>query len=181
MRSLMLLMLLADNCFASIVGEETGLKTTLHKVRLPGPPRAFRIVVLNTAAPNGLTLNPAFTKLVAGNWTNAPSLTTPSLASGKENHGISIAPDVQQSVNCSFMYGDQAGVNATGAYAVIQGFALTPAMPEFVGVQVNSNLYKADISIAVSIYGDGPTTEFVYIITVAPPKQAQPPAAPLNN
>lgn len=145
--------------------------TTVHRVRLPGPPLAFRIVIVNTAAPNGLNLNPAFTKLVAGTWVDKPAAVTPLLSSGLENHGIHIAPAADKSINSTFLYGDQTGANATGAYAVIQAFALTPAMPSFIGVQVSSNIHKATVSIVNSFFGDGPTTEVTYVITIAPPQQ----------
>ena len=166
---LMSRMLLLSALCGLVTVAGTGSTTVRHSVHLPGPPRAFRVIVLNTAAPNGLALNPAFTKLLAGSWTDAPSSLTPLLASGQENRGIEIAPAADKSINATFLYGDQAGSNATGAYALITAFALTPSYPNLIGVNVNSNIYEATISIANSIFGDGPATDYTFIITVAPP------------
>ena len=134
-------MMLALIIYSTGLAASAGLKdsvshttTMLHKLRARGPPKAFRIVVVNPG-PNAMHLVPAMTTLVSGTWTDAPSPTTPSVLSALENHGIALALGADSpAINATFEYSDQAGSNATGAYAVIQAFALTPAMPGFIGV-----------------------------------------------
>ena len=140
----------------------------LTKVQETGPgfPIVMRVIILNTAAPGGLTLEPARTQIVEGNFTSAPAATIPQVGARAYNYGIAIAPDaVSGAVNISFIYAAAGG----GAYAAINVFSKSAALPNMFGVQVNSNSRVATITTDSALFGDGATTESTSIITVGPP------------
>ena len=77
-------------------------------------------------------------------------------------------PDAHGVINATAIYRD-ASPNGTHAYAVITMFANSPQLPGMFGVQVNSDLHAATVSIFAALYGDGPTTEETVSIHIDPP------------
>ena len=134
---------------------------------LPGDPIALRVSIVNNAAADGLFLNSKTSKLLHGNFTSAPPDEIAQYgAPGAYNYGYALKPDVSGAISATQTY---ASNTSGGAYAVIYAFAKDPVLPGVFGVQVNSNMHQATISLYSALFGDGPTTEVDIMVHVDPP------------
>ena len=85
---------------------------------------------------------------------------------GAYNYGYALKPGVSGAISATQTY---ASNTSGGAYAVIYAFSKDPALPGVFGVQVNSNVHQATISLYSALFGDGPTTEVDIMVHVDPP------------
>ena len=139
----------------------------LTSLFLPGDPVALRVSIVNNAAADGLFLNSKTSKLLHGNFTSPPPNEVMLYGSpGAYNYGYALKPDVSGAISATQTY---ASNTSGGAYAVIYAFAKDPALPGVFGVQVNSNMHQATISLYSALFGDGPTTEVDIMVHVDPP------------
>ena len=139
----------------------------LTSLFLPGDPVALRVSVVNNAAADGLFLNSKTSKLLHGNFTSPPPNEVMLYGSpGAYNYGYALKPNVSGAISATQTY---ASNTSGGAYAVIYAFAKDPALPGVFGVQVNSNMHQATISLYSALFGDGPSTEVDIMVHVDPP------------
>ena len=129
----------------------------------PGNPIAIRIGIINNAGAE-LELNSAASTIAKGNYTSPPAESIEVYGSGY-NVGYAITPDATGAINSTTLYAAAGG----GAYAVITAFAKDPALPGLFGVQVNSNIKEATITLYSTLFGDGPTTELDCFVHIDPP------------
>ena len=151
----------------SVVALLAALPSQLSSLLLPGDPVAIRVSVVNNAAADGLALNAAASQLFNGSYTSPPPDAVPLYGTpGAYNYGYALKPDAGGAINATSVYASNA---SGGAYAVITAFAKDPALPGVFGVQVNSNVHQATISLYSALFGDGPTTEVDIMVHVDPP------------
>merc|ERR1711924_434546 len=90
---------------------------------------------------------------------------------GSYNYGWKILTDPQtRSANNTVVFADaDTSPAGTGAYARIYIFSKDPALPGVFGVQGNSNVRVAKITLLSGLFGDQSTTEETTFVIIDPP------------
>jgi len=123
------------------------------------------VVVINTACA-ALSKKSDEIGSGGGSYTSPPPASIGQYGQGYD-YGWTLGTDaVSRAANSTTRWADASGA---GPYAIVHLFAKDPALPNMFGVEVNSNVKDAKITLYSGLFGDQSTTELTTFIHIDPP------------